>query len=224
MDKSIILKVAIIALALTIISPFCENYYHEYWNEQDCQEIHVIEVQNTYETPRNFQQENNRIIKKKKQPKQKLENYISNLESLTVLKDKCNKGSIRWYIQWYERRYPLRNLLYTSFGVIILLTPLLIASFQLQGQKLFAAITTFLIGITSFFSWGTAWSGYLEAKIQLEFLMHRWEATLVQAREISDDEKAIEIVNIGFNELLEQSEKIIMEETKSFFNSIKFPS
>ena len=196
-------------MLLIILPPISEWLlikFNDYTTQKTCESVQSIET------------------KTKPGTEEKLENYISNLESLVVLKDECQQGSIRWYIQWYALRYPLHRFLYHSFGIIVLSIPLFMEIPELQGRNLFAAFITFLIGITTFFSWGTAWGGYFEAKVQLEFLMSGWKATLIEARETSDEGKAIEMVRTGFNDLLKQSNKIIIEETKSFFDSIKFPS
>ena len=159
---------------------------------------------------------------------EKLEEYISKLEKLTALKDKNKKGSIRWYIQWYEDRYPSRRNLYRFSGIIILLIALFAVS-QSQGMSLtnpsfLVTVSAFIVGLTVFFSWGAAWRGYFQAKVRLEFLMDGWKATLLEAREIQEEEKAIELVSTRFSELLKESSEAILEETKSFFDSIKFPS
>ena len=160
---------------------------------------------------------------------ERLKNYIMNLESLTSLKGETEEGSIRWYIQWYARRYRSRRILYRSSGTLILLIALFAAT-QLQGIEnlsipaFLMAATAFIVGLTTFFSWGTAWRGYFLAKVRLEFLMEGWSAALIEAREIGDDNKGIEIVRTSFNELIKQAAEVIAEETKSFFDSIKFPS
>ncbi|HAC62782.1 MAG TPA: hypothetical protein DCF68_04420 [Cyanothece sp. UBA12306] len=220
--------IVLILITAIIISPGADwviNKIYKNATQKNCRSTqHIIEETRlkNQELPL---QETHITIQKNQQIKQNLENYISNLESLIILKDKCNKGSIRWYIEWYDLRYPWYRRVYIVFGMLSLLTPLFFVFFELQDRKtLSVAIVTFIIGITNFFSWGNAWSGFIEAKIQLEFLLHRWEATLIEARANSDGEKAVNIVQTGFNDLLKQSNKVIMEETKSFFDSIKFPS
>jgi hypothetical protein len=159
----------------------------------------------------------------------RLEKYISSLESLAALKDESQEGSIRWYIQWYAQRYPFRRILYRSSGIVLLLIALFAASqlhaiASLTTPAILVAVTAFVIGLTTFFSWGTAWRGYFQTKVRLEFLMQGWEATLLEARVTLDEEKAIEIVCTRLKELLKQASEAIAEETTLFFDSIKFPS
>jgi len=157
-----------------------------------------------------------------------LEKYIAELQQLASLQDERSKGSIRWYIAWYEKRFPLRRWVYRVSGAILLLIALLAAS-QLKNGSLWspeslAALAAFVIGLNAFFASGTAWRTYFLAKVRLEFLLQGWAAKLIEARNLQDDTKAIEVVNQAFEEFIQKSGQAIEEEAKGFFDSLKFPS
>jgi hypothetical protein len=157
-----------------------------------------------------------------------LEDYVTQLGQITLLKDATTKGSIRWYIKWYEEHFPRAHWKYRLAGVGVL-SVALYAALGLKGEdwlsaSFVAAMAAFLVSLNAFFAWGTAWRVYFHAKVRLEFLLQAYEARLIDARAQSDETKATEIVRAGFDELLQKSGEAIAEETKGYFESLKFPS
>ncbi len=53
-----------------------------------------------------------------------LEDYVTQLGQITLLKDATTKGSIRWYINWYEEHFPRARWKYRLAGVGVLLVAL----------------------------------------------------------------------------------------------------
>jgi hypothetical protein len=156
-----------------------------------------------------------------------LEKYTAELLRLDALQDKEYRGSIRWYIRWYEERYPSRRWLYRGTGVLVLVSGLFsgitlqnrsVGSFELMGF-----LVAFIVGLNAFFSAGTAWRTYFLAKVRLEFLLTIWEAKLGEARITPDENKALVIVSTACEDLLRKAELAIEEEAKGFFDSLKFP-
>jgi len=159
---------------------------------------------------------------------QALEDYISKLDQITILKDVSAKGSLRWYIKWYEDHFPSARLKYRGAGIFVLLFSL-VAAYWLKDKTLLsisfiASVAAFFVALNTFFAWGTAWRVYFYAKVRLEFLLQAYEAKLIEARIQSDEAKALEAVRTGFDELLQKSGDAIAEEAKGYFDSLKFPS
>jgi len=159
---------------------------------------------------------------------QAVEEYIAQLDQITLLKDVSTRGSLRWYIKWYEEHFPSARLKYRVAGIFVLLVALF-ASYGLKGEGwlligFIAAVAAFFVSLNAFFGWGTAWRVYFYAKVRLEFLLQAYEAKLIEARMQSDEAKALAIVKTGFDELLQQSGDAIAEEAKGYFDSLKFPS
>lgn len=159
---------------------------------------------------------------------QGLEDYISKLDQITLLKDVSLKGSLRWYIKWYEDHFPSARLKYRGAGLFVLFVALF-AAYGLKGEawfsiSFFASVAAFIVALNAFFAWGTAWRVYFHAKVRLEFLLQAYEVKLIEARIQTDEAKALEIVRIGFDELLQKSGDAIAEEAKGYFDSLKFPS
>ena len=157
-----------------------------------------------------------------------LEDYVAQLDQITLLKDATTKGSIRWYINWYEEHFPRAHWKYRLAGVGVLLVALY-AALGLKGEgwlsvSFVAATAAFLVSLNAFFAWGAAWRVYFHAKVRLEFLLQAYEAQLIDARSQSDETKAIETVRAGFNDLLQKSGETIAEEARGYFESLKFPS
>lgn len=159
---------------------------------------------------------------------QALEDYIANLAQLTILKDGNTKGSLRWYVNWYEAHFPSARLKYRLAGVGVLGLAFYIAFSSSKESFLslefVGALTAILVALDAFFAWGSAWKVYFQAKVRLEFLLQAYEATIIDARAQSDDSKAIEIVRAGFFELLQKSADAIVEEAKGYFEHQRFPS
>ena len=157
-----------------------------------------------------------------------LEDYVTQLGQVTLLKDATAKGSLRWYINWYEAHFPRARWKFRLAGVGVLLVALY-AAWDLKGEgwhsvSFIAATAAFLVSLNAFFAWGAAWRVYFHAKVRLEFLLQAYEAQLIDARNQADETKAIEIVRAGFNDLLQKSGETICEEAKGYFESLKFPS
>jgi hypothetical protein len=151
-----------------------------------------------------------------------LENHIAGLQSLVLLGAHSQQGSIRWYIEWYSKRYPSRRVLYRVSGVgVLVLAALLAFNMIPRSYGAFAALAT---GLCLFFAWGAAWRGYFLAKVQLEFLIQRWEAAVVVSRQMGNEADAIKFLLNRLDELMNNSCEVIVEETKIFFDRIKFPS
>lgn len=157
-----------------------------------------------------------------------LEEYVAQLGQITLLRDAASKGSIRWYINWYEEHYPRARWKYRAAGVGVLLVALY-AALGLKGESLLsapfvAATAAFLVALNAFFAWGTAWRVYFQAKVRLEFLLQAYEAKLIDARSQADETQALATVRSGFDDLLRKSGETIAEEAKGYFEHLKFPS
>lgn len=156
-----------------------------------------------------------------------LEDYMAQLNKITALKDATTKGSIRWYIDWYDKHYPLARMKYRFAGIAVLVVALYAvydakASWISVGTV--AATGAFLVALNAFFAWGTAWRVYFHAKVRLEFLLQAYEARLIEARRQPDSTKAIAIVSASFSDLLQKSGEAIADEAKGYFDNLKFPS
>lgn len=156
-----------------------------------------------------------------------LEDYIARLNQITLLKDATTKGSIRWYINWYEKHYPLARMKYRLAGIAVLVVALY-AAYDANANWIsvgtVAATGAFLVALNAFFAWGSAWRVYFHAKVRLEFLLQAHEAHLIEARYQSDSAKAIAMVSASFSDLLQKSGEAIADEAKGYFDNLKFPS
>lgn len=159
----------------------------------------------------------------------KFDGYLKEIEEkIVLLKDKNEKGSIYWYIDWYADRFPYARIKYRAAGVGVLLIALA-GAYGISGNsglsvELLATVAALLVALNGFFSWGTAWRVYFHAKTRLEFIRQAYEISLIQARHQNDDDKAIEIINKALDSLVQNSGETIAEEAKSYFESLKFPS
>lgn len=158
----------------------------------------------------------------------RLEEYISKQQTLRAFRDTDSPGSVRWYIKWYSDRYPAARIKYRVAGTGILLAALAAAVKFFDGNWLtlasLGAVAAVLFSFNAFFGWGSAWRGYFHTKVRLEFLIDGYDALLIDARAQTDEAKAIELVRLGCSHFLEKAEEAIAEETKSYWEGLKFPS
>ena len=149
-------------------------------------------------------------------------------EKVVLLKDKNEKGSLDWYINWYADRFPFARIKYRAAGIGVLIIALAgaygISEKDVLSLELLATVAALLVSLNAFFSWGTAWRVYFHAKVRLEFIRQAYEFSLIQARHQADDDKAIDVVNKALDSLMQNSGETIAEEAKSYFESLKFPS
>lgn len=158
----------------------------------------------------------------------KLEDYISKQQTLKAFGGEESPGSVRWYIKWYSDRYPTARIKYRVAGVGILLLALVAAVKFIDESWLtlasLGAVAAVLFSFNAFFGWGSAWRGYFQTKVRLEFLIDGYDAVLIDARAQVDESKAIELVRMGVSHFLEKAEEAIAEEIKGYWEGLKFPS
>lgn len=159
---------------------------------------------------------------------EKIDAYIEMLASNIVsLQSEDQKGSIRWYIKWYQMRYPSRRLAYRVAGfltlVLILLTPLWVLLAE-EAKFLMAGFVTFIGSLAAFFSWKSGWSGYYLAQLNLTHLLEVYSLKIYAAKNTGDRSKAIELINKATQDLSIGANRVISDETKGYFSSFKFPS
>lgn len=157
-----------------------------------------------------------------------LEDYISKQQTLKAFGDVNSPGSVRWYIKWYSDRYPAARIKYRIAGVGILLLSL-VAAIKFYDESWLAlaslgTVAAVLFSLNAFFGWGSAWRGYFQAKVRLEFLMDGYDSVLIDARAQGDEAKAIELVRMGVSHFLEKAEEAIAEEIRGYWEGLKFPS
>ncbi len=156
----------------------------------------------------------------------KLDDYLAAVDRLKPLGDATCKGSIRWYIAWYRKRYPLRRVGFRAAGVLMLalafLAPFL-AKYSKSWEELVAGLITLAAGLSLFFSWKTAWQGYYLAQLNLAHALEMHELKLLEARSETDPDKALQLARQATEELLRDANRIIDEETRGFFAKTSLP-
>lgn len=162
-----------------------------------------------------------------------LESCIADLESkLRPLQNECQPGSIRWYIKWYQDRYPSRRYAFRVAGLLTLglafLAPFL-AGAGADSKTLIAGLLTLLASLTTFFSLKQAWAGYYLGQLNLIHAVEAYELELLAARRMVVESsetmpEAIKLVHDATQTLMSEANKTINEETKGFFADMKFPA
>ncbi len=160
-----------------------------------------------------------------------LESYIRDLRALTTLQDGATPGSIRWHINWYDKRFPRKRWLYRGAGVVVLVA-VFVAALRISGSVVNDAsgwtsalvpAAAMVIGLNAFFGWGAAWRGFYQAKVKLEASLQAFEAGLIEAKYTADESVAFAIVKQAFDRLLHEATNAVLEETKGFFDAARFP-
>lgn len=161
-------------------------------------------------------------------PLERTTTFISDLKKEKALQDENQVGSLRWYLKWYEERYPSARRKYRWSGVAIILLTFLIGAKWHESSVLslaaIAAIGVAFLSLHSFFGWGTAWRAYYLAKVRIEFALQKYESNLIFAQTISDDDKALSEIYAAYSSLLKTTGEAIEEEGKTYFDGLKSPS
>lgn len=159
-----------------------------------------------------------------------LEALVKDLCALRTLGSSEVKGSIRWYVDWYERRILLRRILYRAAGVLVLaavFASALVAARppgdRLRWADLLVPGAVLFAALNGFFAWGTAWRGFFTAKIKLEAALEAWEAAVVEARHTPDEAASLAVVLNAFRRLRTHALREVVDETNGFFAASKFP-
>jgi hypothetical protein len=160
----------------------------------------------------------------------RIDRYLEELDGLPILKDANTQGSIRWYIQWYERRFPSRRLYYRGAGIIVIVAILTMSlCATVRGTSTWSPLllpgTVAIVALNGFFGWKAAWRGYFLAKVRLEVALQAFEAARCQARYVTSNEaEMIALIKVAFDRLLEEFAAAVTEETKGFFDASRFPN
>ena len=159
-----------------------------------------------------------------------IEEYIEKLRNQLFFGNEKAQGSVRWRIKWYRDRACRHKLWFRWAGGITLFIsislPFLVGLTDDNIVK--ATIATYLSwflavlgGASGFFQWNKNWQSYTEAHMGLEKLLMDWE--LLVSKSLGDDTKLGEVQKAAEDFVL-GANKIVIDETKSYFEEVKFPN
>ncbi len=159
----------------------------------------------------------------------KLEEYLAMRANLVFFGDEDQKGSVKYNIKWYSKRHPWYRVAYRVSGLLLLIMafvlPLWVTSGE-SGLALLSGFGTFVVSLSTFYSFKQAWSGYYLAQYNLEVLMDLYEEKIQRATLMAADgeAKAVELAVNATEDVMKSSAEVINAETKGYFASIKLPS
>jgi hypothetical protein len=159
-----------------------------------------------------------------------METYLAELEKQSFFGGADIEGSVRWYINWYRIHADGKRLWFRRFGVITLLVsislPFVLFYVPEDSKALVATGGAWIIalasGLNSFFQFNKSWQNYIETQYRLEHLLTNWE--LERAAQSGNDPDTLKKLHESARTLVESARAAITDETKSYFEEVKFPN
>lgn len=160
-----------------------------------------------------------------------METYLVALENQIFFSDADKEGSVRWYINWYRKHADGKRLWFRRFGVLTLTVsislPFVLFYVPEDSKTLVATGGAWIIalagGLNGFFQFNKSWQSHIEAQYRLEHLLMNWELDRASLSSSSDAD-ALKKLQESAKTFVESARAAITDETKSYFEEVKFPN
>ena len=150
--------------------------------------------------------------------------FLSMLEELTHIKD----DFVTLQLNWYKTHARIPMLLFRVSGVLVILLSVSLPFLTTLGgfwKTIVLPVISLLIagltGLNSFFRWESAWKGYRQTHLTLEYLLTTWELQIAEARCQVDAQKGIEIALQATEQLITMTRTTTSTEAEDYFKQVQ---
>ncbi len=150
--------------------------------------------------------------------------FLSVLAELTHIKDEF----VVRQLHWYETRARTPMLLFRISGALVILLSVSLPFLTTLGgfwKTIVLPVISLLIagltGLNSFFRWESAWKGYRQTHLTLEYLLTGWELQIAEARCQVDEQKAIDIALKATEQLINMTRTTTSTEAEDYFKRVQ---
>lgn len=160
-----------------------------------------------------------------------MKTYLAELEKQPFFGGADIEGSVRWYINWYRKHANSKRLWFRLWGGLTLIVsvslPFVLSYFPEDSKTLVATGGAWIIalagGLNGFFQFNKSWQSYIETQYRLEHLLMNWELGRASLSGSSDAD-ALKKLQESAKTFVESARAAITDETKSYFEEVKFPN
>jgi len=169
----------------------------------------------------------------------RVEEYIAQLQSMTLLGDESKPGSVASMSAYYRSRPRGKRLAFRTASVTLITLSAslpLVAAFgdevrccgwQLNTKialGLMSAAIALVTGLLGHFRWEVAWRGQTEALFAMNAEKAAWEAAIAFARTHPDEAAAVKFLNESYEQFRVRVHDIVRGEIGEFFRVTQAPS
>ena len=161
----------------------------------------------------------------------KVDAFLSALKEQSFFKDERTKGSILWYIAFYQTRAPRRRIAFRFTGFVLLvlsislpfITQMSPADLQAQVASGIGWLIALVAAANSFFSWQKTWQLYTQTQLTLQFALSEWELRTAEARAAATDEEGVKMLQAALQRLTKKVSDAVANETAQYFEGVRVP-
>jgi len=168
----------------------------------------------------------------------RVQEYIQHLEAGYFFRSRDTPESLEYMIQYYRTRTPWSRKAFRTTGVLIIVLGVLLPFVAGLGDRLelfgwkpdkdilvsaLALVLGLLSGLNQFFRWDERWKGHTQSLFKLQRLRAHWELEKALACQMTDADKAIELLTSAVEELVTRAYDVAGEEMDNFFRLQRLP-
>lgn len=157
--------------------------------------------------------------------------FLNALYEQSFFKDAKTQGSILWYIDFYQKRAPVRRNAFRVSGFVLLflsislpfITHLSPPPAQAQVASALAWLIAVVAAANSFFNWQKSWQLFTQTQLTLQFSLSEWELKTAEAKAAASDEAGLKILQDALQKLIKSVSESVSNETAQYFEGVKVP-